>query len=387
MAEQHAHQRWNAESSAAADPSVDAEARAPTRRRLVPYVLAVVAIVAVGWIGSLFVDRYTHLYIDDARVGADVISIASRIPGWITEFHVGATDVVRKGDLLVSLDAREALTRVAELEARLREIQAQGAQSRTRTQMADQQTSSHYQAYQYRLAAAEAILSAAKSDVALAESEFERADALLKRRVVSRQQWEEDRAQHLKAQKDYQRAEADVAAARAALLEAAAERQQLVVLAGEQALLLHREEQVRAELERAEIDLESRSLRSPVDAVVDRTFSNEGEYVLPGQRLVMLHDRREVWVDCNVVETDIRYLEVGMAATVAVDAFPDEVFEGQVDRVGDAATSQFALLPNPNPSGNFTKIAQRLPVRIALEQRGNMLRPGMMVEVKIAIDR
>jgi membrane fusion protein (multidrug efflux system) len=138
---------------------------------------------------------------------------------------------------------------------------------------------------------------------------------------------------------------------------------------------------------RAELNLEHRFLRSPVDAVIDRTFANDGEYVLPGQRLVMLHDRRDVRVECNVVETYIRFLEVGMPATVTVDAFPDEIFEGHITRVGDVATSQFALLPNPNPSGNFTKIAQRLPVRIAIEQRGNMLRPGMMVEVKIAIQR
>lgn len=380
MAEQQAQERWKAE----ATPE---EAPAGRTQRLFPYLVAVVAVAAFIWIGTLFFDRFTHLYIEDARVGAEVISIASRVPGWITEFHVGATDVVTKGDLLVTLDAREADTKVVELKARLAAIQAERGQSRTRMEMADQQTSSSYQAYEFRLAAAEAILSANGSDLALAKSDFDRANSLLKSRVVSRQQWEADRARHLKAQNDHRRAQADVATAKASLLEAEAERQQLEVLAGEQTLLFHREEQVRAALLRAEIDLEHRELRSPVDGVIDRTFANEGEYLLPGQRVVMLHDRREVWVDCNVVETDIRHLEVGMAATVVVDAFPDEVFEGRVIRVGDAATSQFALLPNPNPSGNFTKISQRLPVRIALEQRGTMLRPGMMVEVKIAIDR
>ena len=381
MAEQQARQRWDTE-----DAPQEAVSQSATRR-VFPFLIAAVAVAAFIWIGSLFVDRYLHLYIDDARVGAEVVSIASRVPGWITEFKVGATDVVKKGDLLVSLDAREADTEVAQLKARLAGIQAERDQFKTRMSMADQQTRSNYQAYEFRLAAAEAILSATQSDLALAQSDFERADALLKSRVISRQQWEEDRARHLKAQKDFQRAQADVATANASLLEAEAERQQLDVLAGEQTLLFYREEQVKAELLRAEIDLEHRNLRSPVDAVIDRTFANDGEYVLPGQRLVMLHDRSEVWIDCNVMETDIRYLEVGMPATVAVDAFPNEIFEGHVIRVGDAATSQFALLPNPNPSGNFTKISQRLPVRIALEQRGKMLRPGMMVEVRIAIDR
>ena len=381
MAEQQVHQHWNVE------PAAEAEAIRSSTRRLFPYLVTAAAIAAFLGIGSLFLDRYTHVYIDDARIGADVISIASSVPGWITKLHVGATDVVKKGDLLVFLDAREADTKVAELKARLKGIQAEREQSQIRMEITDRQTSSRYQAHEYRLAAAEAILSATQSDLALARSEFERADALLNSQVISRQQWEEDRAQYLKAQKDFQRAQADVATAKANLLEAEAERQQLDVLAGEQRLLLHREEQVRAELLRVKIDLEHRNIRSPVDAVIDRTFANHGEYVLPGQRLVMLHNRSEVWVDCNVIETDIRFLEVGMPATVRVDAFPDEIFEGHIIRVGDAATSQFALLPNPNPSGNFTKISQRLPVRIALEQRSNMLRPGMMVEVKIAIRR
>lgn len=140
MAEQQAQERWNAEATAE-------EAPTPSRtQRLVPYLVAVAAVAASIWIATLFVDRFTHLYIEDARVGAEVISIASRVPGWITEFHVGATDVVKKGDLLVTLDAREADTRVAELEARLAGIQAERGQSRIRMKMADQQTSSRYQA-------------------------------------------------------------------------------------------------------------------------------------------------------------------------------------------------------------------------------------------------
>ncbi len=381
MAEQEAQERWNAEST---EEQVVSESLV---RRLFPYALAAVAVAASVWIGSLFVDRYFNLYIDDARIGADVITVASRVPGWIAELRVGATDVVRKGDLLVVLDSREADTKLAELEAQLKGTQEEWQQSQTRLEMAGEQISSRYQAYEYRLAAAKAIVAAAQSDLALAKSDFERIDALLKRGVVSRQEWEEDRARYQGAQIDLQRAQADVATANANLVEAAAERQQLELLAGEQILLLYREEQVRAALARARLDVEDHRLRSSVDAVIDRTFANEGEYVLPGQRLVMLHDRSEVWVESNVMETDLRYLQVGMPATVIVDAFPDEVFEGTIIRVGDVATSQFALLPNPNPSGNFTKISQRMPVRIALEQRDNKLRPGMMVEIKIAIDR
>jgi membrane fusion protein (multidrug efflux system) len=90
-------------------------------------------------------------------------------------------------------------------------------------------------------------------------------------------------------------------------------------------------------------------------------------------------------VQANVKETAIGQLKPGMKADVRIDAYPGRVFRGEVYRVGQAATSKFALLPDPNPSGNFTKITQRLPVRILLTEHDPMLRPGMMAEVEIAV--
>jgi membrane fusion protein (multidrug efflux system) len=115
------------------------------------------------------------------------------------------------------------------------------------------------------------------------------------------------------------------------------------------------------------------------------TFVRKGENVSPGQRIAMFHDPNEIWVEANVKETDIGLLTPGMKADIRVDAYPDKVFAGEVYRIGQAATNKFALLPDPNPSGNFTKITQRLPVRIALTEKDHALRPGMMVEVDIAL--
>ena len=99
----------------------------------------------------------------------------------------------------------------------------------------------------------------------------------------------------------------------------------------------------------------------------------------------MLHDPQTIYVDANIRETDIRRVAVNQPVKIEVDAYPDQVFEGTVEHIGYAATSQFALLPSPNPSGNFTKVTQRLPVRIALTQREGQFKPGMMVEVFIDV--
>ena len=107
-------------------------------------------------------------------------------------------------------------------------------------------------------------------------------------------------------------------------------------------------------------------------------------YGQAGQRLVLLHDPKAVWVEVLLKETKLDGLKPGQSVSVSVDAYPDRPFHGRIERIGTAATSQFALMPSPNPSGNFTKINQRVPVRIKVEQPDdNPLRPGMMVEVDI----
>ena len=100
---------------------------------------------------------------------------------------------------------------------------------------------------------------------------------------------------------------------------------------------------------------------------------------------MLTHNPKNIWVEANVKETVIRKLRVGQTVDIHIDAYPDEPYPGTVQNIGSAATSQFALLPSPNPSGNFTKITQRLPIRIAIQNPDPRLRPGMMVEVKIAI--
>jgi membrane fusion protein (multidrug efflux system) len=343
------------------------------------------AAVAALAVGLFFLERMNHVYVSDARIGASMISVSSRVPGWVAEFRASTADRVEAGDLLVSIDSRKARLELAELEARLHEIEAQRETAKARLEMVDRQTRSECEARRSRLAAASAALAQAASAVELSRRDFERAESLLERNVMPRQKWDELRTAHERALQEHEKARANVGAAEAAVLEAEAGRQQIEVLEAELARLSHLEDQMRAKQRQRELTVQDHDIRSPIRGVVDRTFANEGEFVSPGQRLLMIHDPDDVWVDSNVRETEIRHLELGLPATVAVDAYPGREFRGEIIRIGDAATSEFALLPNPNPSGNFTKITQRIPVRIAVAQSDGMLRPGMMVEVDIDI--
>jgi len=172
-------------------------------------------------------------------------------------------------------------------------------------------------------------------------------------------------------------ARANLANAQAKLGDVAVLRKQIEQCAADTA-------QVLAQIRRKEVELDDRVVRSPVNGVVDQKFVEPGEYVIPGQRLVLLHDPKAVWIEVHLKETKLAALRPGQPVAISVDAYPDRLFTGRVERIGNATTSQFALLPSPNPSGNFTKITQRVPVRIQVDQpTDNPLRPGMMVEVDI----
>ena len=198
----------------------------------------------------------------------------------------------------------------------------------------------------------------------------------------------------LEAQLDAARAERERLAAERILIDertrtrlqaARAERARLDVLDRESDALGHREAELRSRIEQQRLDVADRTIRSPIDGVVDRVFARAGEYVRPGQRLAIVHDPKRVWIEANVKETQIRKLAAGQPVEVRVDAWPGEALRGRVRSVGSATTGSFALLPSPNPSGNFTKITQRIPVRIDVERSGRLLAPGMMVEVYIDV--
>lgn len=348
--------------------------------------LAVLGIGGVALLGEWIYDRFTHVYVDDARITADVISVSSRVSGWVTRISVEEGEQIKIGQVLLLIDDRDANLRLTELEARISSIDAERARLAAEKKMVDRQTSSQYKMRLSQVQAAEAAVAGLKSDLDLAKTDYERTQKLLARKVVSRRRWEERRSTFRVAEQAFEKARAELAAANASLIEASADRQKLLVLDRQVTALSHQKEEIQAQRDRQNLDLRDRLIRSPIDGVVDKKFVNPGEYVTPGQRLLMVHDPHRIWVAANVRETDIRQMKIGSSAVVKVDAYPDEVFHGTITRIGNAATSEFALLPTPNPSGNFTKIAQRLAIRIELEKKSDLLRPGMMVEVDIGID-
>lgn len=371
---------------AAPEPVPGARAPGPLRTlltgtNLIALLLAFATIAGLTW---WVLDRLAHVQVADARIAATMVAVSARVDGWITAVPVEEGQHVAAGDLLFALDDEHAQLLRDELAARVRILEAERAEIGDRRAMVDAQTASRLAAQQSRLTAARAAHDALAADLERVAADWARATPLLEGAIISRQEWERMRSEHQQARSRLQAAAAEVEAEHEALAELEAGRTELAVLDATAAGLEQRIEESRAQLAQQQLAVRDHEVRSPIDGVIDQLFVDGGEYVARGQRSLVMHDPRALWVSANVKETEVRHLAPGKPARVRIDAWPDRDFSGRLTRIGDAVTSQFALLPNPNPSGNFTKITQRIEVRIDLDPTDVALRPGMMVEVEFA---
>ncbi len=357
------------------------------RRGIGRTLLVAAVLVGIAGLAYWVYGRYTNVVVYDARIKADMIMISSRIDGWVIDVPASEGLSVEVDAPLIKIDGRESAILLREIDAQRKSLEAEQDQIEAEVRMIDQQTRGRFEAARAALTASRAAKAGMDSELEQVKNDFDRGQSLLNKKVISRQRWESLRTAYRMAGQQVLKGEADVAQANAAVVEAQADRQRMDVLRGRIASLRFDEERLGTQKERQQLDLADRTIKAPSKGTIDRTFIEPGEYVARGQRLLLMHNSAVIWVEANVKETDIRNVKLGAIAKISVDAYPDLVVVGEVVRIGNAATNQFALLPSPNPSGSFTKITQRLPVKIAVPQTDGLLRPGMMVEVEIAINR
>jgi membrane fusion protein (multidrug efflux system) len=328
----------------------------------VPALALVVALYA-GW-NWWRVWRYQQST-DDAYIASDISLISPKIEGYIKEVQVQDNEQVAAGQVLFVIDDRDFAAKVAQTEAAVANEEAIVATFATRH---DLQLAMIQQA--------EAMVTAAEAEVTRADLDQKRYVALITGEVATRQRFET-------AEADARKAQAVLLKARAAL---AAEKQQLVVLESQRREEEARLAQARATLQLARNDLDNTTIRAPVAGVAGNRAGQLGQYVKPGTQLLSVVPLPKVYVTANFKETQLTRMRPGQPAEVSVDAYPDQPITGRVESFAPASGAQFSLLPPDNATGNFTKIVQRVPVRIALPVDGplaTLLRPGLSVTVTI----
>jgi membrane fusion protein (multidrug efflux system) len=302
---------------------------------------------------------------DDAYVGGDITVIAPKVAGFIAEVAVADNQAVHAGDLLVKLDDRDYRAALAK---------AEGAVAAQQATLANLDATRNLQ--QAMIAQVGAEVAAADAEVARAQFDVVRYRQLAADRFASAQRFQQADADHKKGTAAANRTRAALEAARRQLDVIDTQKQQV------QAALT----QATAERDLARLNLGYTELRAPIDGTVGNRSARAGAYAMVGAQLMSLVPASGLWVDANFKENQLARLRPGMAATIAADVLPGEVFRGHVASLAPATGAQFSVLPPENATGNFTKIVQRVPVRIVLDGDAAVLgslRPGLSVTADV----
>jgi len=330
----------------------------PRRSPVLPLVGVIVLAFAIyagwtWWKGRAFVST------DNAQVQGHIVPILPKVPGFVAEVRVNENQIVKPGDVLVTIDDRDFRSRLAQGEADLLKEMANAGSSAGGGQA------------QAQLAAARAAVAQAEANVQRADSDRARYRTLADRGIVSRQQLDAAEA---------------TATANHAQLDAAREQVSASIAAvkGADAKVAS----ARASRDQAALMLSYATITSPVAGTVSRKSVEVGQLVQAGQPLLTIVPLSDVWVVANLKETEIKDVTPGDPVEISVDSYPGRKFHGTVESLSPATGATFSLLPPDNSTGNYTKVVQRIPVRIRVDNAQDPthpLRPGMSVNVKIKV--
>ena len=331
-----------------------------SRKRRAGIVIFILIIAGTASGFSWWLKGKTHISTDNAFVEARIHSISAKIPG--TVIHVPVTDnqFVKKGDLLVELDARDFQARMQNAAALL--------------DIARNETSGNYA----QVDAARAALNADKAKLEQVQLDLDRGKALYKKEVIPKEQL--DRLETARK----------VAAARLAETEGSV-RQALALLGltdtgGKDAQIARR----KAELEESRLNLSYTRIYAPADGYITRKSVEPGNNLQPGQPVMALAALDDAWVTANYKESQLTHVKPGQKVEFEVDTYPGQRFRGSVESIMAGTGAAFSLLPPENATGNYVKVVQRIPVRIAIDKTSDpdhRLRVGMSVVPAIITGR
>ena len=339
---------------------------APRRRLLLIVLGAAVALVAlVMGVRALRYSR-AHESTDDAQVDGHIVPVLARVGGYVSAVAVEENAVVKAGALLVRIDSTEYFIRLAQADADVAAASAAVGQAEAAIESASQQR-----------AAAQSQVEAARAAADRARADLARAQELAATQVVSRQQLDAAQAAKDATEANLQTAQRQAGAGGAAIAVAQAGGR-----AAEARLASSRA--VRAN---AALQFSYTHVFAPIAGTIAKRTVELGQLLQPGQPLLAIVADTVTWVTANFKETQLEKMRVGQQAEIDVDSYPGCVASGTVESLSPATGARFALLPPDNASGNFTKVVQRIPIRIRVD-RGcgpdRPLRPGFSVDVHVA---
>ena len=342
------------------------------RRRGVVIGAAIALVLAICYVATIFFHNLTHESTDDAFIDAHIVSIAPKIAGKISAVKVSDNQLVKKGQVLLEIDSRDIEATVAQKRAALEVAQARLENARMSAEQAEAHVNTLLAAY----ASVQASTKSAAAETEKVRGDLARNSDLVASGAISKQ--------------DFQHSKSDTASSEATLdskekqLQAAAayaeEGRKQAGSAQAQASAAQAEvAEAQAELHQVELQKSYTEITAPEAGRVTNKSIEPGNYVQVGQPLFAIVPPH-VWVTANFKETQLTNMRPGQPAEVEVDAYPARSLHGHVDSIQAGSGARFSLLPPENATGNFVKVVQRVPVKIALDEQPNVqevLGPGM----------
>jgi membrane fusion protein (multidrug efflux system) len=326
----------------------------------------IVVLFATQW--DRWIGMSTRQVTDDAYVRGDITPLSAKVEGYVTRVAVNDFDRVKAGDLLVEIDRSDYEARVAQAEADL--LGAEAAIENLKTRKAMQHA---------QVAEAESSIAATQADVERSKLEAVRQRELLATTYGTRQKVEQTDAEAKRFAATLARNQDELDA----------QRRQIAVLDTQELQLRADTKSKQALLDLAKINLGYTRIAAPVAGMVGERGVRTGQYVHAGTQVIAVVPLDTVWVVANYKETQLTHVAIGQRAEIRIDTFPGVAINATVDSIAPASGSQFTLLPPDNATGNFTKVVQRIPVKLRIAPDNALagrLLPGMSVEATILTD-
>jgi membrane fusion protein (multidrug efflux system) len=385
-----------------ASASTPAPARAPEaehaaapaqpkwRKYIVPalvVLLAAVLVFTITWNWNSWESGRIEQVTDDAYVRGDLTPLSTKVPGIVRDVKVSDYQQVRKGDLIAQLQDDDYRAQVAQATAAVEAAKAAIENNRRQRELQDTRIDralAGIDQAKSQITAAEAGKEAVQADVVRTRAERSRQEGLLQTRSTTQQKVEQAVADEQRFAAQYASRDADLAQAKTLLhsneLAAEAERRSKTVLESQDAQLVADLHAKQAALTAAQVSLGYTTINAPDDGTVGERQVRPGQLVSPGTQVILFVSKVK-WVQANYRETQLTNMKIGDPVEMRVDEYPGRIIRGKIVEIAPASGSQVALLPPDNATGNFTKVTQRIPVKIALDDSNvaSTLRPGLSV--------
>lgn len=355
--------------------------------------LIVLIVLAVG--GYVYWDVVLNKVVttEDARIEGDMIDVAPKVPGQITEVQIHEGEVVHKGQVLFRLDDQDLVAKVDAAKAAVRAAQSAVpvAEAGVKTAQAQLDKALHGPRPQ-QIKSAEAAVHQLESRLRLAQKEVNRIQKLVDAEVATPERLERVQSQFEVAQNGLKEAKEKLAMLTSGtrLEDIESARAQLELAKARVQSAQAQVDTAQAGLAQANLALDHSRVRAPFTGVIAKVWHQTGEQVSPASPVVTVVDPQTIRVGANIEETSLDEVSVGDKVDMEVDAFPGVTLHGQVDAIVNATKSQFSLMPSEGTSGAFIKVTQRVPLRIKLdklpERSGKLLTPGLSVVASIHSD-